>query len=142
MEKAVILFNSRTGTTGKYAREIGKYLETKGLEVQISSIQGYKYNQEMLDQANYVFLGCWTSGLMVVLQHPENAWKEFAAKLPKMPEAKLALFTTYKILTGSMFRKMYIEIEGKFAEPSLEMKSRNGLLSEKDKKDLDALIGK
>ena len=68
--------------------------------------------------------------------------KEFAAKLPNMPEAKLALFTTYKILTGGMFRKMYKEIEGKFAEPSLEMKSRNGNLSEKDKKDLDAFIGK
>ena len=142
MEKAVILFNSRTGTTGNYAREISKYLEAKGIEIQISSIQGYKYNQEMLDQAKYVFLGCWTSGLMVVLQHPENVWKEFAATLPNTLEAKLALFTTYKILTGSMFRNMSKEVDGKFAKPSLELKSRNGSLSEQDKKDLDIFVGR
>ena len=142
MEKVVILFNSRKGTTGKYAREIGKHLEAKGLEVQISSIQGYKYNPEILDQVNYVFLGCWTSGLMVILQHPENVWKEFAAKLPNIPNAKLALFTTYKILTGSMFRNMYKEIEGKLTKPTLELKSRNGSLSENDKKEIDAFVGK
>ena len=78
---------------------------------------------------------------MIVFQHPENVWKEFASKLPNMPEAKLALFTTYKILTGSMFRNMYKEIDGKFTEISLEMKSRNGSLSEKDKKDLDVFVG-
>ena len=142
MEKAVILFNSKTGTTGKYAREIGKYIEAKGIDVKISSIQGYKYNQEILDHATYVLLGCWTSGLMVVLQHPENIWKEFAANLPNMPETKLALFTTYKILTGSMFRNMYEEIEDKFAKPSLELKSRNGSLSEDDKEKLDSFVGK
>lgn len=142
MEKAVILFNSKTGTTGKYARKIGEYIEAKGIEVEISSIQGYKYNQEILDHATYVFLGCWTSGLMVVMQHPENIWKEFAAKLPNMPEAKLALFTTYKVLTGSMFRNMYKEVEGKFAKSSLELKSRNGSLSEDDQERLDTFIGK
>ena len=50
MEKAVILFNSRTGTTGNYAREISKYLESKGIEVQISYIQGYQYRPEILDE--------------------------------------------------------------------------------------------
>ena len=141
MEKAVILYNSKTGITAKYAREIGKYLEAKGVDVQISTIQGYKYNQEILDNADYVLLGCWTSGLMVILQHPETVWKEFAAKLPDMKNAKLALFTTYKILTGSMFRNMYKELNGKFAESSLELKSRNGMLSEEDEKAIDAFIG-
>ena len=142
MEKAVILFNSRTGTTGNYAREIGKQIESKGIEVQISSIQGYKYQPEIMDDANYVFLGCWTSGLMIVLQHPEDSWKEFAAKLPSTPNAKLALFTTYKILTGSMFRNMYKELNGKFTKPSLELKSRNGMLSDADRKALDNFIMK
>ena len=134
MDKAVILYNSKTGTTGKYAREIGKYIETKGVEVQISSIQGYQHNEGILDRADYVFLGCWTSGLMIVLQHPEDVWKKFAAELPKMPNAKLVLFTTYKILTGSMFRNMYKELDGKFPEPSLELKSRNGMLSAQNEK--------
>jgi len=142
MEKAVILYNSKTGTTGKYAREIGEYMDSKGIEVQISSIQGYKYNEAILENARYVFLGCWTSGLMVILQHPEDVWKDFAANLPDMPNAKLALFTTYKILTGSMFKNMYKELDGKFGQPSLELKSRNGMLSEKDEKALDIFVGK
>jgi hypothetical protein len=78
---------------------------------------------------------------MVLLQHPEKIWVDFAAKLPSMPEVKVALFTTYKILTGSMFRNMYKQLTGKFAPPSLELKSRNGSLSEKDKQSLDNFIG-
>ena len=79
---------------------------------------------------------------MVILQHPEDAWKDFAVKLPNIPNAKLALFTTYKILTGSMFRNMSKELDGKFAKSSLELKSRNGRLSENDKNALDNFIGK
>ena len=79
-------------------------------------------------------------GLMVILQHPEKEWVDFAAKLPPMPDAKVALFTTYKILTGSMFRNMVKRLKGKFANPSLELKSRNGSLSEEDKQALDNLI--
>jgi flavodoxin len=142
MQKAVILFNSRTGTTGKYAREIGKYIESKGIEVQVSYIQGYKYQPEILENVDYLFLGCWTSGLMVVFQHPEAVWKEIAATLPSKPDAKLALFTTYKILTGSMFRNMAKVLKGRFAKPSLELKSRDGLLSQADKLALDDFLAK
>ena len=77
---------------------------------------------------------------MVILQHPDKKWVDFAAKLPSMPDVKVALFTTYKILTGSMFRNMYKQLKGKFATPSLDLKSRNGLLSEEDKQALENLI--
>ena len=83
------------------------------------------YKEEIFDNPDYVFLGCWTSGLFVILQHPEAAWVEFAEILPSLPDAKLALFTTYKILTGSMFKNMYQHLEDKFAAPSLTLKSRS-----------------
>jgi len=108
------------------------------LDSQVASIQDY--SEDMLNDADYVFFGCWTSGLMVILQHPEKIWVEFAVKLPSKPDAKVALFTTYKILTGSMFRNMYKHLKGKFAAPSLELKSRNGSLSEKDKQALENLV--
>jgi hypothetical protein len=57
-----------------------------------------------------------------------------------MQSAKLVFFTTYKILTGSMFRNMYKHLTAKFAAPSLELKSRNGLLSAADKENLDSII--
>jgi len=138
MKTAVIVYHSKTGTTKKYAEEISKYLKSKGLDTQVTSIQAY--SEDMLNNVDYVLFGCWTNGLMVILQHPEKIWVDFAAKLPSMPDVKVALFTTYKILTGSMFRNMYKQLKGKFATPSLELKSRNGSLSEEDKHAIENLI--
>ena len=138
MKTAVIVYHSKTGTTKKYAEEISKYLQSKGLDTQVTSIQAY--SEDMLNNVDYVLFGCWTNGLMVILQHPEKIWVDFAAKLPSMPDVKVVLFTTYKILTGSMFRNMYKRLKGKFATPSLELKSRNGSLSENDKQALENLI--
>lgn len=138
MKKAAIIVNSKTGTTKQYAEEISKYLKSEGLDTQVTSIQAY--SEDMLNNVDYVLFGCWTSGLMVILQHPEQIWVDFADKLPSMPDVKVALFTTYKILTGSMFRNMYKHLKGRFATPPLELKSRNGLLSEKDKQALENFI--
>jgi flavodoxin len=138
MKTAVIFYHSKTGTTKKYAEEITSFLESQGISTKISPIQAYR--AELLDSVNYVFLGCWTNGLMVMLQHPDKEWKDFAAKLPSMPSAKLVFFTTYKILTGSMFKNMFKQLKGKFAAPSLELKSRNGFLSAQDKEKLDSII--
>ena len=138
MKKAAIIVNSKTGTTRQYAEEINKYLKSKGLDTQVTSIQAY--SQDMLNNVDYVLFGCWTNGLMVILQHPEKEWVDFAAKLPSKPDVKVALFTTYKILTGSMFRNIYKHLNGKFTAPSMELKSRNGFLSAADKLKLDSII--
>ena len=55
-------------------------------------------------------------------------------------QAKLALFTTYKFVTGSMFRKMNVHLVDKFSSPEMELKSRDGMLSEEDKHMLDSFI--
>ena len=138
MKTAVIFYHSKTGTTKKYAEEIARYLKSKGISTRISSIQAFQEN--LLRDCDYVFLGCWTNGLMFILQHPDREWKDFAATLPSMPSTKLIFFTTYKFLTGSMFRNMYHPIKEKFSEPSLVLKSRNGFLSATDKIKLDSMI--
>jgi hypothetical protein len=53
--------------------------------------------------------------------------------MPATPRPKAALFTTYKIATGSQFRKMRAALGAKTAAPSLELKSRSGRLSAADK---------
>ena len=138
MKKAVIIYHSRTGTTKKYGEEIGDYLTSKGIEAQVTST--IVFRNEILEGADYIFFGCWTSGLMFILQKPEKAWVEFAERLPNKHEAKIALFTTYKILTGSMFRNMIRHLDGKYLPPSLELKSRDGLLSAQNKQSLDQFI--
>lgn len=138
MKKAVVTYQSRTGTTMRYAKEIGEYLLSKGIDTQVISTM--QYRDGVLDGADYIFFGCWTSGLMVIFQHPEKLWVQFAEKLPSVPEAKIALFTTYKILTGSMFRNMSKRLKGKFAPPTLELKSKDQFLSEKNKEEIDNFI--
>jgi flavodoxin len=138
MKQAIIIYHSKTGTTKKYGEAIGAYLNGKGFETLITSTNVFR--EEMLDGADYIFFGCWTSGLMIMLQKPEKSWVEFAEKLPRKQAPKVALFTTYKILTGSMFRNMYKELKGKFAPPILELKARGQFLSEKNKQDIDRFI--
>jgi flavodoxin len=131
MNKAVIIYNSKTGITKKYAEEIGAYLKLRELEVIILSIQ--EYRAEILNNVDYLLLGCWTSGSMLFLQHPEKVWNDFASKLPNSIKSKTALFTTYKMLTGSMFNKMRKQLNGRIDSCFTEIKSRNGMLSERDK---------
>lgn len=138
MKKAVIIYHSQTGITKKYAEEIGAYLKQKELEVSILPIRDYK--DGTIGDAGYLLLGCWTSGLMIILQHPEKVWKEFAHKLPGGVQSKTALFTTYKLLTGSMFRNMRKQLKGHIDHCPAEFKSRDGSLSEKDKMLLDQWI--
>lgn len=121
-----------------YAEEIEEYLQKKGLEVVSISIREYK--DGITDNADYLLMGCWTSGLMIFFQHPEKVWKEFASAFISTGNPGIILFTTYKFLTGSMFRKMVRELNGKVSSPFAELKSRNGSLSEKDKKVLDKFI--
>jgi hypothetical protein len=94
----------------------------------------------MNENIDHILLGCWTNGLFFILQHPDKAWKNFAKKLQANPDAKLALFTTYKFVTGSMFRKMYVHLEEKFPSPIFNLQSRDGTLSNSDQLDLDSLL--
>lgn len=138
MKRVTIIYNSKTGITKKYADEIGAYLKLKEFEVTILSI--HEFRAEMLNNVDYLLLGCWTSGLMFFLQHPEKVWNDFATKLPNSIKSKTALFTTYKILTGSMFSKMRKQLNGRIDSCLTEIKSRNGMLSEHDKIVLDNFV--
>jgi flavodoxin len=138
MKKAVIIYNSKTGTTKKYAEEIDLFLKAKNLETDIYPIK--EYLDESVKNADYLFLGCWTNGLMILLQHPDRNWKDFALKLPDGIKSKTALFTTYKMLTGSMFNNMRKYLTGKVSLHATTLKSRNGLLSDKDKALLNDFI--
>ncbi len=139
MKKAAIIYNSRTGITKKYAEQIGDYLRKKEIETKVLPTE--EYSEKIIHEADYLFLGCWTNGLFFFLQHPDKTWKDFAASLPNPLKPKTALFTTYKLLTGSMFKNMSKHLNGSLHNPLPELKSRNGELSEENKKILDSFTG-
>ena len=138
MKTAHILYNSKTGTTEKYAREIGAFLEGHGVTALVESI--FACDPEKLTQANVVLLGCWTSGLMVIFQRPERTWVEFARTLPDLHGKKILLFTTYALATGSMFREMRKHLRCESKDILMELKSRNGELNPIQKDILTKLI--
>jgi len=138
MKQALIIYQSKTGTTKKYGFAIRDYLQSLDIEAKAIPVQNYTADE--LENADYVFLGCWTSGLFVLLQHPDKVWNEFAQKLPDLSAKKVVLFTTYKLLIGSMFRNMEKQISGKMKNIELTLKAKNTTLSEKDKSQLKGLI--
>ena len=127
MKKALIIYNSKKGTTKKFGNEIGEFLNTKNIDSKVIPI--YDFNENEVSGYDYIFLGCWTSGLFICMQHPQQDWIDFAKKLPNLKNKKVVLFTTYKLATGSMFRKMKTHLETKIDNISLELKSRDGMLN-------------
>jgi flavodoxin len=138
MKKAVIIYQSKTGITKKFGEQIRDYLVGKGIDAQEFSVK--EYRDGLTDQADLVLLGCWTSGLMLLFQHPDKKWKEFSKRLTALDGKKTGLFTTYKIATGSMFRNMRKFLQAKDIHPSIELKSKNGSLSEENRAILDQFV--
>ncbi len=127
MKNALILYNSKTGTTKNYAEEIGRFFKIRDIAVNVVPIEDY--DEKMLENVDYLLLGCWTSGLMLFFQQPEKNWTNFASRLPSLHGIKVGFFTTYSFLPGSMFRNMAKQLKGKIEKHSVELKSKDGHFS-------------
>jgi flavodoxin len=132
--KAHVTYLSKTGITRKYASEIDSLLRANQVESIMQNI--HDANPADTESADLVLLGAWCHGLFILLQHPDKPWVAFAKQLPDLSGKKVALFTTYKLATGSMFRKMQKQLKLGENQPVEIFKSKIGSLSEDDKKRL------
>jgi flavodoxin len=139
MPTATVVYRSATGTTRRLAEEIGAHLESRGLTTTVQSVGDC--DPASLAGADLVLLGCWTSGLFVVAQHPDEPWMAFVRDVPVLAGARVGLFTTYKLATGSMFAKMRAAVGSRATRIDLELKSRDGHLSDAGRLALDRFIG-
>ena len=137
MTTAAVVYRSRTGKTRRYADEIGAHLRAHGIDVTVGSIG--ECDMAALGDVDLLLLGCWTNGLLVIAQHPDQPWVAFARDLPRV-RGRVGLFTTYRLATGSMFGRMKAELRGRTPEPALELKSRDGRLSTRDRAALDRFV--
>lgn len=138
--KATVLYYSRKGKTARYAREIAMYLWSKGLNVTLSPLSDFEPSR--IGETDLLITGCWTCGWFVVGQHPHKTWCELSRPLAGIVSAGRTLFfTTYKIRTGSMFRRMgkVMKVPREARLPVLA--SRTGILTLADKDILNSLIG-
>ena len=140
MARAIVVYRSHSGVTRRYGEEIGAFLKDKGVASQVVSVG--ECDMATLVDADYLLLGCWTSGLFIVRQHPDEPWLAFVRDMPAVTgqRPKIALFTTYKLRTGSQFPKMRTALAGKTAEPRLQLQSRNGRLSPADRDALERFV--
>jgi len=142
---AIVVYRSHSGVTRRYGEAIAAYLIGKGVATKVVSVG--EADVSTLAGADYLFLGCWTSGLFLVAQHPDEPWLAFVRDMPA-PAAgpapagpTVALFTTYKLLTGSQFPRMRAALRGKTLPPALQLQSRDGRLSPKDALALERFLG-
>ena len=138
MKRAVIVYRSRTGTTRRLAEEIGRFLASRDVEPRVVSVGDC--DVQALREIDFLLLGCWTSGLMIVRQHPDQPWIDFVRAIPSTAAPRVGLFTTYKLATGSMFPQMRGHLADRLPTPRLELKSRSGTLSEASRRALEQFI--
>jgi flavodoxin len=138
MKHALITYCSKTGITKGLSYQIELACQRSGVETALMSID--KFSPEALGEVDYVFLGCWTHGLMILFQHPEKSWVEFAKSLPDLTGKRIILFTTYKLAVGSMFRNMRRALKCQPKDIVLEVKSRGTSLSESDENALKGIL--
>lgn len=127
MKKALIIYQSKTGTTRKMGKEISDFLTQKGIQADVQSVESW--NKEQPVDYDYLFLGCWTKGLMIFNQHPEKEWSQAVSSLQLPEKTSVALFATYKIAIGSMFKRMRKSLNGRGTGQEPELKSKDGSLN-------------
>ncbi len=138
MNNAVILYESRLGTTKRFAENISAFLINKNINTSVSAVESLQ--KSVISGADIVFLGCWTNGLMLMFQHPPGKWKNALKEVNELKNKKVVLFTTYNILTGSMFKKMEQTLRQYNIEVVGRLKSRKGFLDEQMQHEMDQLI--
>ena len=138
MRTAIVVYRSQTGTTRAFAEAIGDHVRARGLAATVVSVGDC--DPSTLEGADVVLLGCWTGGFMIVAQGPDQPWRMFVRRMPAIRHARVGLFTTYKLATGSMFPRMRRELGDKVEAIGLELKSRTDRLTPSHRLDLDRFL--
>ncbi len=127
MKKAIIIYQSKKGTTRKLGEEIQSVLTSKLIATDIQALEECKGLD--VSAYDYVFLGCWTKGLMFFAQHPDKVWNDYVPSLRFSKDSKMVFFTSYKIATGSMFSQMKKSLPQEHPSIYGKIKSRDGNLN-------------
>ena len=136
MKKALIVVQNQNNTTRKFGEEIAEFLLNRGLAAELIPINNFE--PKNLEGADYLLLSGWRKGSM--FSKSDSEWISFVKRLPTLNGIKTALFDTYKIFPGGLFRKMKRYLKEKTDNLSFTFKSSDGSLSVSDKLDLNDFI--
>jgi flavodoxin len=136
MKKALIIVQNKNNTTRKFGEEIAEFLLNRGLSAELIPINSFE--PKKLEGADYLLLSGWRNGS--IFSRTDNEWISFVKRLPTLNGIKTALFATYKIFPGGMFRRMKKYLKEKTDNLAFTFKSSDGSLSVSDKLDLNDFI--
>jgi hypothetical protein len=136
MKKALIIVQNKNNTTKRFGEEITEFLLNRGLAAELIPINSFE--PKKLEGTDYLLLSGWKNDSL--FSGADNEWISFVKKLPTLSGIKTALFATYKIFPGAMFKKMKKYLKGKTNDVTFDFKSRDGYLSVSDKLDLNDFI--
>lgn len=136
MKKALIVIQNTNNATKRFGEEIAEFLLNRGLSAELIPINTFE--PKKLEGADYLLLSGWKNGSL--FSGTDNEWISFVKRLPTLNGVKTALFATYKIFPGAMFKKMKRYLREKTDSLAFNFKSRDGYLSVSDKLDLNDFI--
>ena len=136
MKKALIIVQNKDNSTKRFGEEIANFLLNRGLSAELIPINSFE--PKKLEGADYLLLSGWKNG--VLFSKTDNEWVSFVKRLPTLNGIKTALFATYKIFPGGIFRRMKRYLKEKTDNTSYTFKSSDGTLSVSDKLDLNDFI--
>lgn len=138
MKKAIIIYQSKKGTTKQLSNEIADFINNDEINTRVTSIEDL--HETDLSPYDYIFLGCWTKRLLFLAQHPDAQWQNSVKSFRLPDNGNIALFTTYKFATGSMFLKMKECLPENQRESVLTIRSRNSQLPADTRTELEDFL--
>ncbi|GJM38463.1 MAG: hypothetical protein DHS20C19_18300 [Acidimicrobiales bacterium] len=96
--KVAVVYESRTGNTARAAEMVGAAAESLGHEVGVWETR--KANLDFLKEADMVFVGTWTDGLIIGGHRPGDAGR--LLDLPGIWGKPTAGFLTYAVHAGKV----------------------------------------
>jgi flavorubredoxin len=99
---AIVIYESLTGTTRKLSHNIAEELEARGVSTTVCNIGSV--DLQALSEADIVFVGTWTDGIIVTAQKPGRAGRIKA--MPTLRNKKVVGFVTYALHPGKVAEKM------------------------------------
>ena len=100
--KALVIWESVTGTTRKAAHRIAAGLRAAGIETTVNSITNI--NHGALSEASLVVVGSWTDGLVFFGQKPGRQSRLWS--LPYMTGKRAFVYCTYAVDAGHAVDKL------------------------------------
>jgi len=105
--RAVVIYESLTGTTARAARLIAEKLSARDVPTTAHSVRAIDY--QALAEADLVIVGSWTDGIIVVGQKPGRAWR--LRSMPTISGKRAVVYATYAIDPGKVLDKLVAIVE-------------------------------